>query len=104
MEYRDKLVPLYAKHGVAQIRKQRELLEKEFGKSLEELAADWDFPPAQAFVEELQQMIDDAQGLRTPDAKRQVYESLDLLLNFAMFDESAKATRDLKLETLKALL
>jgi hypothetical protein len=103
--YLEKLVTLYARHGIEGIRNEPALLEKEFGKSLEELSNDWTFPGANVLVEDLQQRIEDwSDKLKTPDTTQQISECLKLLLDAGLYEQGEKSTRDLKLEILRELL
>jgi hypothetical protein len=101
----DKLVALYAKQSVEQLKNDPTLLKCAFGKSHDELAREWGFSEDQEFVESLALFIESRrEKLATPDHAQQIAECLKMLLQIAMYDKSTKSTRDFKIETLSSLI
>lgn len=105
VDYESKLIIFYAKHDVASVRSDPDLIEKEFGKSVEDLSQDRDFPRAKDFVETQKRYIEDRRDtLETPSARTQVAECLKLLLRQAMFPEEERAMFEHKMFVQQRLL
>jgi len=100
----DKLVTLYGRQSVEQVKNDPTLLEQAFGKSLENLASEIGFRKDQELVESLKSHIEGhLHVLDTPDRVQQIAQCLKMLLKIAMYDRAAKSMRDLKIETMGAL-
>ncbi len=104
MSYIEQLVPLYANYDVADVKANPELIEKAFGKPLQELAKVSGFPKEQEFVESLKMRIEaNKNHLDTPDKNAQIGKCLRLLLQLVLFDQAEPSTVKLKMETLRDL-
>lgn len=80
----DTLIDVYALNKVGAVRRDRTLLEGAFGRKLEELEDDIDFPTLQNFVEERRRRIDDTEASwRVTDRQAQIGACLRLVWNAA---------------------
>jgi len=104
MSYIDDLIPIYAKHPVAEVKAQPRFIEGAFGRPLSELALLPGFSKDQEFVESLKSQIEDHKAeFETADKKVQIGKCLRSLFNFVLFDKAELSTVNLKVETARRL-
>lgn len=100
----DTLIEVYARHKVDEIRRDRTILEGAFGRKLDQLEDDIDFPTLQNFVEERRKRIDDTEdGWRVADRQAQIGACLRLVWNAAPPGGASESTVELRMDVMARL-
>jgi hypothetical protein len=103
--YEPDLIVFYAKHEVAAVRADPNLIERAFGKTVQELADDREFTPARDFVETQKRYIEGHRAkLETGSSRTQIGGCLKLLLGEAMFPEPVRSMFEHKVNVQQKLL
>ena len=104
MPYIEKLVTIYARHSVTDVKTQPKFIEDVFGKPLAELALLPGFSKEQELVEGLKLQIEDHKAeFETPDKKAQIGNCLRQLLSLVLYENAEVSMVNLKMSTLRQL-